>query len=109
MLQQCAEKIKAAARKLSTRLRTERVDELKARIDGKDATSDQQLFKHLRRRDGTPTASIQDPSTGQQIFDINAQFKIMIEQWGSIFNMHKDSPPSFDDFRAKYGQYEAGQ
>ena len=58
--------VKAMTRKLATKMRRERIEILRAKINGSDMQSDQQLFKHLRQRNGTPTASLRDHSTRKQ-------------------------------------------
>ena len=74
--------------KLVNKMTNCHIDEIRRKINSPASSSDRQLFKHLSSRNGAPCAAVTDPSTGEQIFDVNEQFKCMIAQWETIYDMH---------------------
>jgi hypothetical protein len=108
VLQKCSESLKSFGRKVTNALNVGQVLDIKRRINHDTMHSDKQLFKHLNERNGPPASAVKNPQTGEYISDMKGQHELMISQWMSIFAMHKDSPPDWENFKRLYGHFEPG-
>ena len=63
------------------------------------------MFAFLEKAHGTPSASVYDPVAKVNVFKTNRQLEVMVEQWQTIFSIHKDNPHDWEQFLATYGQY----
>ena len=82
-----------------------RKKETDARINADTQDSEHAFFKYLCRNSAAPSAAIKDPTNGNYVFDMQAQHEIMVQQWKTVFDRHKDAPPSWTVFLEKYGKY----
>ena len=97
--------IKQYARAIGNALRGKKNAETKARINSATQQSEHEFFRYLRDRCAPPAGALWDPVNKKHVFDTNEQHKLMIQQWRTVFDVHKGSPPSWEDFINKYGQY----
>ena len=56
------------------------------------------LYQYLRRSNGTPSSVVQHPVTGECIFEVEKQHEVMIEQWKQVYDKHKKSPCTWQEF-----------
>jgi hypothetical protein len=98
--------VRDKARKATFGLRRRRREETEAMINGKGQTAIYEMYKYLRGGYEPPSAAIKDPCSKELIFDHRRQHELMIREWKTVYDQHKQYPPSWDAYQKKYGNFK---